>query len=59
MLPFQQRRRQQFLYEDLYIKTRKNQLAILDVELENKRVVDSLQENSSVHHFLYLELFWI
>lgn len=57
--PFDVRRRQKFLYEDLYHKTRENQLAIIDVELENKRIADSLQGNASVHHFLYLEAFWI
>ncbi|MFM9438208.1 hypothetical protein ACFDR9_005311 [Janthinobacterium sp. CG_23.3] len=58
-LPFHDRRRQQFLYEELYNKTRANQLAIIDVELANKKIADSTQENSSVHHFLYLEMFWI
>jgi hypothetical protein len=59
LLPFDQRCRQQFLYEDLYTKTSKNQLAIIDVELENKRITDSMQGKASVHHFLYLEEFWI
>ncbi|MEO5934818.1 MAG: PoNe immunity protein domain-containing protein [Duganella sp.] len=56
---FHERRRQQFLYEDLYEKTRENQLSLIEGELENKKISDSGLENSSVHHFLYLEAFWI
>jgi len=57
--PFAERRRQQFLYEELYEKTRENQISLIEVELKNKEVVDSAHENSSVHRSLYLEAFWI
>ena len=58
-LPFPERRRQQFLDEELYVKTRNNQFALIAGGLENKKVADSTQENTSVHHFLYLELLWL
>ena len=58
-LPFPERRRQQFLDEELYVKTRKNQFALIAGGLENKKVADTSKENASVHHFLYLEEFWI
>ena len=57
--PFHDRRRQQFLYEDLYEKTRENQLSLIKGGLENKKTSDSALEDSSVHQFLYLEAFWI
>ncbi|MEC5163538.1 MULTISPECIES: PoNe immunity protein domain-containing protein [unclassified Janthinobacterium] len=59
ILPFHERRRQQFLYEELYNKTRKNQFSLIEGQLANKEIADSTQENSSVHRFLYLEMFWI
>ncbi|MEG0880682.1 MAG: DUF1911 domain-containing protein [Janthinobacterium sp.] len=58
-LPFAERRRQQFLGEELYVKTRNNQFALIAVGLENKKVAYSTQENASVHHFLYLERLWL
>ena len=57
--PFDMRRRQQFLYEDLYNKTRVNQFSLINAGIENKKVADSTLENSSVYQFLYLEAFWI
>jgi len=57
--PFPERRRQQFLDEELYVKTRNNQFALIAGGLENKKVADSTLENASVHHFLYLELLWL
>ncbi|NRR28611.1 DUF1911 domain-containing protein [Oxalobacteraceae bacterium] len=57
--PFHERRRQQFLYEELYDKTRLNQFALIEGGLANKKIADSTHENSSVHQFLYLEMFWI
>jgi hypothetical protein len=56
---FHERRRQQFLYEDLYEKTRENQLLLIKGELENKKISDSALDNSSIHELLYLEAFWI
>lgn len=58
-LPFHQRRRQQFLYEDLYRKTRDNQLLLIEGELENKKLAESASDRSSIHQFLYLEAFWL
>ncbi|WP_332859068.1 PoNe immunity protein domain-containing protein [Janthinobacterium svalbardensis] len=58
-LPFHERRRQQFLDEELYVKTRNNQFALIAGRLEHKKVADSALENASVHHFLYLELLWL
>ncbi|NVD71553.1 DUF1911 domain-containing protein [Duganella sp. BJB1802] len=58
-LPFHERRRQQFLYEDLYEKTRENQLALIEGELENKKISNDALDNSSIHQFLHLEAFWI
>jgi len=57
--PFHERRRQQFLYEDLYEKTRENQLALIEGELENKKISNDALDNSSIHQFLHLEAFWI
>ena len=57
--PFHERRRQQFLYEDLYVKTRNNQFLLIEGGHENKNVATSTQSQSSIHQFLYLELFWI
>ncbi|WP_189396698.1 PoNe immunity protein domain-containing protein [Janthinobacterium lividum] len=56
---FDMRRRQQFLYEDLYNKTRVNQFSLINAGIENKKVADSTLENSSVYQFLYLEALWI
>ena len=58
-LPFHERRRQQFLNEDMYQKTRANQLALIDGQLKNKEMADSTHENSSVHRFLHLEALWL
>ena len=58
-LPFHERRRQQFLYEDLYEKTRTNQLLLIEDTQKNKKTADSAQENSAVYQFLHLEAFWI
>jgi hypothetical protein len=57
--PFRERRRQQFLYEDLYKKTRDNQRALIDGGLENKKIADDALEKSSIYELLYLDLFWI
>ena len=57
--PFHERRRQQFLYEDLYEKTRENQLALIEGELENKKISNDALDNSSIHELLYLEAFWM
>jgi hypothetical protein len=56
---FHERRRQQFLYEELYKKTRTNQLSLIRGGGENRKDAYSIGESSSVHHFLYLELLWI
>ena len=56
---FNVRRRQKFLYEDLYHKTRENLLALIEVRLANKKIVESTLKNSVAHQFLYLEAFWI
>ena len=57
--PFDVRRRQKFLYEDLYHKTRENQLALFDGQLLNKNVAESAQSQTVIYQFLYLEAFWI
>ncbi|MEX0141569.1 DUF1911 domain-containing protein [Massilia sp. LMS1-1-1.1] len=56
---FNVRRRQKFLYEDLYHKTRENLLALIEVRLANKKIVESTLKNSVAHQFLYLEAFLI
>lgn len=56
---FHERRRQQFLYEELYKKTRENQISLIEGQLKNKEDADSAYDNSSAHRFLYLEAFWI
>lgn len=58
-LPFHELRRQQFLYEDLYQKTRANQVLLIEGQQKNKRTAESAREKSAVHRFLYLEAFWI
>lgn len=57
--PFHERRRQQFLYEDLYEKTRENQLLLIEGELVNKKMSEDALDRSSIHELLYLEEFWI
>ncbi len=57
--PFHDRRRQQFLYEDLYEKTRANQLLLIEGQLKNKQTAESARQNSVVHEFLHLEALWI
>ncbi|MGK5059829.1 hypothetical protein ACQ4WY_23125 [Janthinobacterium sp. LB2P49] len=59
VLPFHRRNRHQFLYHELYTKTRENLLALIEVRLANKKIVGSTLENSVVHQFLYLEAFWL
>ena len=58
-LPFPERRRQQFLYEELYAKTRKNQLALIDGQLANKKINNSTQSQTVIYQFLYLDALWI
>ncbi|WP_090327651.1 PoNe immunity protein domain-containing protein [Duganella sp. CF517] len=57
--PFHERRRQQFLYEELYEKTRANQVKLINGQLENKLTAETAEDHSIVHRFLYLESFWI
>jgi hypothetical protein len=57
--PFHERRRQQFLYEELYEKTRENQLLLIEGQLRNKETIDSALGNSAIHEFLHLEALWI
>ena len=58
-LPFYYCPRQHFLHEDLYQKTRANQLLFIEGELENKNLAESASDRSSIHQFLYLEAFWL
>lgn len=58
-LPFLKRRRQQFLSEELYEKSRANQLLLIENELENKKISEDALGSSSIHELLYLEAFWI
>jgi hypothetical protein len=58
--PFHDRRRQQFLYEDLYEKTRANQFLIIDVEKDNTRVATQGSEgHTSAYEMIYLEQLWV
>jgi hypothetical protein len=57
--PFNARRRQKFLHEDIYHNTRKNQIALFEGQLLNKNVADSAQSQTVIYQFLYLEEFWI
>lgn len=57
--PFNTRRRQKFLHEDIYHNTRKNQIALLEGQLLNKNSADSAQSQTVIYQFLYLEEFWI
>lgn len=57
--PFHERRRQRFLHEELYLKTRNNQFLLIQGGHENKDIATSAQSQSSIHQFLHLELFWI
>ena len=58
-LSFQERRRQKFLYAELYEKTRANQLDLILGQLLNKEAAETAQHDDVVHQFLYLERFWI
>ena len=58
--PFHQCRRQQFLYEDLYEKSRANQFLILNVEKENAGLaLQGSEAQTSSYEMLYLEQLWI
>jgi hypothetical protein len=57
--PFDDRRRQQFLCQELYEKTLENSRALLQVQLKNKKSAEFADDISLAHHFLYLENFWI
>lgn len=58
--PFQESRRQQFLYEDLYEKTRANQFVILNVEKDNTQLATRGSEaQTSAYEMLYLEQLWV
>jgi hypothetical protein len=57
--PFDDRRRQQFLCQELYEKTLENSRALLQVQLQNKESAEFADDISLAHHFLYLENFWI
>ncbi|NHQ91336.1 PoNe immunity protein domain-containing protein [Janthinobacterium lividum] len=58
-LPFHQRRRQQFLYEELYKKTRKNQFLLIEGGIENAKIAKTMKQNATTHQLLYLETFWL
>ncbi|MCX7289623.1 PoNe immunity protein domain-containing protein [Janthinobacterium sp.] len=57
--PFDDRRRQQFLCQELYEKTLENSRALLQVQLKNKESAEFADDISLAHQFLYLENFWI
>jgi hypothetical protein len=57
--PFHERRRQQFLYEELYNKTRENQFLLIKVGHDNEKVASTTQSKNSIYQFLHLELFWL
>ena len=58
--PFHESRRQQFLYEDLYEKTRINQFEILDVEKNNTELATQGSEaQTSAYEMIYLEQLWV
>lgn len=56
---FHERCRQKFLYEQAYKKTRINQLSLIEGQLSNKKITNSIQSKTVIHQFLFLELFWI
>ena len=56
---FHEQRRQQFLYEALYEKTRANQILLIEGQLKNKQTAETAEDHSVAHRFLYLEAFWI
>ncbi|WP_150130868.1 PoNe immunity protein domain-containing protein [Janthinobacterium sp. LM6] len=58
-LSFHHRRRQQLLYEELYNKTRLNQLSLIGGGIENREITKTMQQNAAIHQFLYLEKLWI
>lgn len=57
--PFHERRRQQFLYEELYEKTRINLIALAKLQIEERKSAESADDISLSHQFLYLETFWL
>ncbi|MCM2569347.1 PoNe immunity protein domain-containing protein [Janthinobacterium kumbetense] len=57
--PFDDRRRQQFIYQELYEKTLENSLALIQVQQKNKESAESAADLSLAYNFLYLENFWI
>ena len=57
--PFNARRRQKFLHEDIYHNTRKNQLKLFEGQLLKKNIAESAQSQTVIYQFLYLEAFWI
>ena len=57
---FHERRRQAFLAEDLYKKTRANQFSLLEIEKDNAQVAARGSEgHTSAYEMLYLEQLWI
>jgi len=58
-IPFHDRRRQQFIYQELYEKTLENSLALIQVQQKNKESAESAADLSLAYNFLYLENFWI
>jgi hypothetical protein len=57
---FHESRRQQFLYEDLYEKTRANQFVVLNLEKENAVVATPGSEgHTSAYEMIYLEQLWV
>ena len=57
--PFNARRRQKFLHENIYHNTRKNQLKLFEGQLLKKNIAESAQSQTVIYQFLYLEAFWI
>lgn len=58
--PFRERRRQQFLYEELYEKTRANQCVLLGVEKDNIQLATQASEaQTSAYEMIYLEQLWL
>lgn len=59
-MSFHERRRQQFLYEELYEKTRANQFLIVDIEKDNTRVaLQGTEGHTSAYEMIYLERLWV
>lgn len=58
--PFHESRRQQFLYQDLYEKTRVNQFVILNLEKENSvAAAPGSEGQTSAYEMIYLEQLWV